>query len=156
MTRHLPAASAALLLAALFLPCSAHAGNAWRIDAAGSLFITESAIGTEAVFIPVRPGGTEMEVIAIRDGAGIVRIAFNTCQVCNGSPSAFFAPVKDGLQCQSCGFVFPADQVGAGGDSCTPLAIPGVTKENGVLRVPAEVLAAYRGKFRNVKKGRQP
>ncbi len=151
MTLHHPAAAAALLLAALSLPCGSQAGSAWRFDTAGSLFITESAIGTRPLFIPVRSGGTDMEVIAVRDDAGTVRIAFNTCQVCNGSPSAFFAPVRDGLQCRSCGFVFPADQVGAGGDSCTPLAIPGVTKDNGVLRVPAEVIAAHRGKFRNRK-----
>ncbi|MBP3729910.1 MAG: DUF2318 domain-containing protein [Mailhella sp.] len=150
--RHYLAAASALLVASTVMPCRAHAEEGWHFDAAGNLFITESAITSTPEFIPLRSGETNMEIIAVRDNAGKVRTAFNTCQVCNGSPRAFFAPVKQGLQCQNCGNIFPADQVGAEGNGCNPLGIPGIKKET-ALFIPAEIIASHKVKFRNWKKG---
>ncbi|MBO5997610.1 MAG: DUF2318 domain-containing protein, partial [Alphaproteobacteria bacterium] len=57
---------------------------------AGDLHIHAARVTAEPLFIPLNVAATPMEIIAVRDGGGEVRVAFNTCRVCNGSPRAYF------------------------------------------------------------------
>ena len=59
----------------------------------GALVIPLSQISGTAAFFPVEVDGTAMEVIAVRDSAGKVRTAFNTCQICYGSGRGY-SPVQ--------------------------------------------------------------
>ena len=64
-----------------------------------------------------------MQIIALLDADGTPHLAYNTCQVCAGSPYAYFAYQQGALVCQNCGNAFDLSSVGqaaggrAGGDA---------------------------------------
>ena len=64
-----------------------------------------------------------MEVLAAKDEDGTVRTAFNTCQVCNGSPKAYFEEKGDSVVCQNCGNAFGRKDVGVLSGGCNPYPI---------------------------------
>ena len=157
---------AVVFVSALFVlsPFRSHAAPAssaeapWAFDAAGELRIHAGRVTAEPLFIPVQVEGTPMEIIAVRDGGGEVRVAFNTCRVCNGAPRAFFVHQNrlfgaKGFVCQNCGNLFPAEKLGAPGGGCHPLAVPGLERNAETIRIPVDVLAAHRPYFRNWKRG---
>ncbi len=89
-----------------------------------------------------------VQLLAVRDGTGRARIAFNTCQACNPSPRAWFAQRDDGrLVCQNCGNIFGREAVGARVGGCNPAFIPGVRETQDSLLVPASALDAARPAF---------
>jgi len=91
-----------------------------------------------------------VQLIALRDGTGRARIAFNTCQACNPSPRAWFAQRDDGrLVCQNCGNDFGPEAVGAAARGCNPAPIPGVRETADAILVPATALDAVRPAFAN-------
>ena len=91
-----------------------------------------------------------VQLIAVRDGTGRARIAFNTCQACNPAPRAWFAQRGDGrLVCQNCGNDFGREAVGARVGGCNPAFIPGVRESPDALLVPAAALDAARPAFAN-------
>ncbi|MBQ9406580.1 MAG: DUF2318 domain-containing protein [Desulfovibrio sp.] len=147
-----------ILLASLCLLFSAAVAQPqnsvpWRLDDQGNLTIHTSNVTAEPVFIPLQSKGTRMELLALRAKDGTVRVAFNTCQACSGSPRAWFGVEKGGVVCQNCGNFFPAEQVGASAHGCNPLAVPGVQPTaTGDITIPAAVLAAHASAFRNWKR----
>ena len=89
-----------------------------------------------------------VQLIALRDRAGLARIAFNTCQTCNPSPRAWFAQRDDGrIVCQNCGNDFGPEAVGAATRGCNPAPIPGVRETADAFLVPAVALDAARPAF---------
>ena len=125
-----------------------------KSTAAGELRIEADGLSTEPLFIDVEEDGTAMQVIALKDGDGKVRLAFNTCQSCGGSPYAWFEDLGDGrLQCQNCHQTFPLETVGtAGSVGCSPVPITEFTVEGSVVTVPEAVLKENTGRFENWKK----
>ncbi|MCH5277335.1 MAG: DUF2318 domain-containing protein [Desulfovibrionaceae bacterium] len=93
-----------------------------------SLVIPTAGITAEASFHPVRVKGTTMEVIAVRDSAGNIRTAFNTCQVCYDSGRGYYVQSGSFLVCQNCGNRFSMDQVGLASGGCNPWPIFGKNK----------------------------
>ena len=147
-----------LIALAGLMPCfvsgsSAAGGDAWERDADGNLVIHADSVAGDALFIPCRSGGTPMEIIVARADDGQIRVAFNTCQVCAGSPRAYFVLDGRGFVCRNCGNVFSAAQVGASGGGCNPLPVPGVETAKPEIVIPAAVLAAHEAYFRNWKRG---
>ena len=109
--RYMPAL---LLLALLMMTgCAKNTESepASRVGEAGSdLTINASTLTQEPAFVDWVQDGTAMQLIARKDETGAVRLAFNTCQSCGGSPYAWFEDLGDGnLQCQNCGLTFPLD-----------------------------------------------
>lgn len=95
-----------------------------------------------------KEGEPAVQLIAIRDGSGKARIAFNTCQACNPAPRAFFSQQGSGrLVCNNCGNTFGPESVGASARGCNPAAIPGVVETDSGFLVPAAVLDAARPAF---------
>ncbi len=117
------------------------------------LVIPLDAVTDKASFIPATAAGTRIELIAVRGSGGEPRLAYNTCQICKGSPLAFFAVKGDVLVCANCGNAFGRDAVGADSRGCTPLPVRGARIEKDHIRVPAAELAAAAGWFRNWKRG---
>ena len=100
--------------------------------------------------------GVTVELMALRDTTGQVRLALNTCQVCAGSPYAYFIQDGDSFICQNCGNVFPLEVVGVDAvneNGCNPVPVTGdvYTLEDGVLTVPASFLEANAYRFVNWK-----
>jgi uncharacterized membrane protein len=108
-----------------------------------------SEISETAQFYPVTVDGTRMEVVAVKAPDGTIRTAFNTCQVCNGSPKAYFKQSGTTLQCQNCGNKFPMSKVGVEAGGCNPVPIfdteKTVTDES--ITIPYETLQANTYRF---------
>ena len=49
---------------------------------------------SNATFIKYISNGVNMELVAIKDSQNNIDVAFNTCQVCNGAPKAYFVQKK--------------------------------------------------------------
>ena len=115
----------------------------------GFVAVPLELVTAKALFVNVaKEGEPSVQLLAVRDGAGKARIAFNTCQACNPSPRAFFAQTGDGLLvCQNCRNAFGPEAVGAAARGCNPAAIPGVRETETALLVPAAALDAARPAF---------
>jgi len=87
------------------------------------LVITISEISEIATFYPITVDDTRMEIFAVKASDGTIRTAFNTCQVCNGSPLAYFKQSGTSVQCQNCGNDFPMNRVGIESGGCNPVPI---------------------------------
>lgn len=88
------------------------------------LVIPLSDLTATPKFYGVTVEGTYLQVIAFNYN-GSYRTAFNTCQVCYGSPKAYFKMKGKNLQCQNCGRTFTLSQVGMGAPAydCIPYPI---------------------------------
>ena len=144
-----------LLLSALLLTaCTAKSDAATELNpAATGITIDTRALSGEPAFIDVKQDGTAMQLIARKDDAGNVRLAFNTCQSCSGSPYAWFENLGDGtLQCQNCGLTFPLDTVGVeAAQGCNPVTITDYTVDGDTVTVPESLLKANVKRFANWK-----
>ena len=120
---------------------------------AADLVIPLSLLGEEPAFIDWMEGATAMQLIGLRDADGTVRLAFNTCQSCGGSPYAYFEYQGDGvMQCQNCGLLFRTATVGSPkAAGCNPVTISEFTVDAESVTVPAAVLQANVGRFTNWK-----
>ena len=56
----------------------------------GNLQVAVDSLGDQVAFIDYDSNGTAMQVMLYKGEAGTVRGALNTCQVCAGSPYAYF------------------------------------------------------------------
>lgn len=123
-------AVAVLLMAAVLLTQNAGRGpqtggsEEVRVIAEGeSLVIPAGEVTGDASFYPVEVDGTQMEVLAVRDSAGVIRTAYNTCQICYDSGRGYYVQSGSVLVCQNCGNRFTADQVEVQSGGCNPWPI---------------------------------
>lgn len=112
-----------------------------------------SALSEEPTFWDFEVDGTAMQLIAIRDTDDTVRLAFNTCQSCNGSPYAYFEYIGDGtLQCQNCGLTFSTDTVGVtNSKGCNPVSVSNFDVKDDMVTIPGSVLSKGVKLFSNWK-----
>ena len=144
-----------LLSALLLMACATKADTTPEQAAlATGLSIDGAVLSGEPTFIDVEQDGTAMQLIARKDDAGNVRLAFNTCQSCGGSPYAWFEDLGDGtLQCQNCGLIFFLDTVGVeAAQGCNPVTITDYTADGDTVTVSDAVLKANVERFANWKK----
>ena len=119
---------------------------------AAGLTIDLAGITEEISFIDCSAGGTAMQLILRKETDGTPHLAFNTCQVCSGSPYAFFAVSGGRLVCQNCGNSFSYDAVGQSAYGCMPMKLSDFTVTDGVITIDA-VLEDAAPQFKNWKKG---
>ena len=145
-----------LLLSALLLAACGSKQDATPEQTAQTVGLTidAKALTGEPTFIDVEQDGTAMQLIARKDDSGAVRLAFNTCQSCGGSPYAWFENLGDGnLQCQNCSLTFPLDTVGTTvAAGCNPVTIADYSVEGDTVTVPEALLKANVKRFANWKK----
>lgn len=98
--------------------------------------------------------GVTVQVLAVRAPDDTVRMALNTCQVCNGSPYAYFEQEGDSFVCQNCKNRFSALDVGLVSGGCNPAPITEdvYTEQDGVINVPASFLEENAVRFTRWKK----
>ena len=118
-----------------------------------SLVIPTANIFTDASFFPVEVDGTAMEVVAVRDSAGNIRTAFNTCQVCYDSGRGYYVQSGDYLICQNCGNRFAMDQVEIESGGCNPWPIfdENKTETEDEISISYDFLVEAQGIFANWK-----
>lgn len=115
----------------------------------GDLVIPKSEITKTARFYPYNANGTRLEVLAVKAGDGTIRTAFNTCQVCNGSPRAYYEQEGDVLVCQNCGNRFKPDMVEQQRGGCNPVPImKDEKKDDGTnIIIPKELIVKNKDMF---------
>ena len=110
-----------LLASLLLLSGCAQKDSASQAEPSGDLTIALDSISETPSFIDGSIDGQPMQVIAVRDADGAVRLSYNTCQVCKGSPWAYFEVQNGKLVCQNCGNAFDFSAIGQNGYGCMPL-----------------------------------
>lgn len=116
---------AVVLIAVIFIVKGNMGGESKTTPGGGGtdLVISKGEITETAKFYPLKVGSTNMEVLAVKASDGSIRTAFNTCQVCNGSPKAYYKQQGDVLVCQNCGNKFKMDMVEQQRGGCNPIPI---------------------------------
>jgi predicted small secreted protein len=108
----------------------------------GVLAIPVGEITGEVKYYNANVDDVPVEVLAVKAQDGTIRTAYNTCQVCNGSPKAYFVQKDDVLECQNCGNQFPMERVGIIAGGCNP--VPIMEEERSVtadsITIPYETL----------------
>ena len=109
-----------LLLAPLLLlsGCAQKETSSAQNNTVGDMTIALDTLGETPTFADGTIDGQPMQVIAVRDSDGTVRLSYNTCQVCQGSPWAYFELQNGQLVCQNCGNAFSLSAIGKGGYAC--------------------------------------
>lgn len=109
---------------------------------------------SNATFINYNSNGTNIELVAVKDGQNNIDIAFNTCQVCNGAPKAYFLQKGGKLICQNCGNSFSLKSIGASANGCNPMTISdsNVIKTDTGITISKEYLEQNKNLFVNVAK----
>ena len=142
------------LLPAVFLLLSFIGAGAETPETA-KLTINVDELTDEPVFIDWIQDDIPMQLIVLKDHDGRARLAFNTCQTCNGSPWAWFEYLGNGeLECQNCRQRVSSGMVGEEqARGCVPIPIIGFTEnDNGTVTVPEQVLAEAVRFFTNWRK----
>lgn len=123
-------------------------------SADGSDIVIRTAdIGTDASYFDYDADGVTVQVFALLASDGTIRLALNTCQVCNGSPYAYFEQDGDWFICQNCGNRFASTEIGIASGGCRPVPITEeiYTEQNEIITVPASFLEENAPLFKNWK-----
>lgn len=112
-----------ILIVAAFVLKGGISDGSKAVSNGGDLKISKSEITETAKFYPYIANGTNLEILAVKASDGSIRTAFNTCQVCNGSPRAYYKQEGDVLICQNCGNRFSMDMVEQQRGGCNPIPI---------------------------------
>jgi hypothetical protein len=89
--------------------------------------------------------GAPIEFFVLKSQDGVVRAAFNACDVCYGAKKGY---TQDGdvMICNNCGRRFPADQINVVHGGCNPSPLTR-TEEGETLVIPVEGIIAGQGYF---------
>ncbi|MCC8073529.1 MAG: DUF2318 domain-containing protein [Clostridiales bacterium] len=111
--------------------------------------IEKSEITETATFYDYDADGTIVELFAVKASDGSIRLALNTCQVCMGSPYAYFLQSGDSFICQNCKNSFDTDDVGIEQGGCNPVPITedNYTESDGIITVSSDFLEEYKEEF---------
>ena len=84
-------------------------------------------------------------LLTVRDSKGNVKVIINTCQSCEGSPSAYFVQIGDEIQCQNCKSTFAIDNLdNVVENGCNPMLI-----KDGIITIGTKQLNNLKDKFAN-------
>ncbi len=117
---------AAVILGAVILISNMGFGSRKEVASSASVkdvVINKSEITETVKFYPAKVDNKKMEILAVKASDGTIRTAFNTCQVCNGSPRAYYKQEGDVLVCQNCGNQFSMDMIELQRGGCNPVPI---------------------------------
>lgn len=150
----LMAAAAAVLLPKPSDGDSGSSPEGSAVPSGSDLVIQAEEIGTEASYFDYDADGVTIQVFAVRASNNTVRLALNTCQVCSGSPYAYFEQDGDTFICQNCKNRFSSTDVGKVSGGCNPVPITAevYTEQDGAISIPSSFLEDSAPRFRNWKK----
>lgn len=117
-----------------------------------TLQISTEILGDDVAFVDYDSKGTAMQIILYKDEKGEVHGAFNTCQVCNGSPYAYFVQEENNVVCQNCGNLFALQEIGAVRGGCNPIPLE-FTQEGDTIKIDTSYLDQNASLFKNWKQG---
>ncbi|WP_313131926.1 DUF2318 domain-containing protein [Anaerocolumna sp.] len=120
----------------------------------GDVVIQTADISETATFYTMDVEGTTMGLFALKASDGTIRTAFDTCQICNGSPYAFFTQQGDKFQCQNCGNIYSAEMIEQERGGCNPVPIMAdeKTQTDTEITIPLKLIKDNAERFANWKK----
>ncbi len=145
--------SLTMILAAQLLTLSGCGGEKSadkQTEKSSTLSVSLSSLSEEPLFVDWEQDGQPMQLIALKSDDG-VRVAYNTCQSCAGSPYAYYEYEDGILTCQNCGFTFSLDAVGAVSGGCNPKPVGSFTVEDDTLLIGEEELSSAAADFETWK-----
>ena len=119
--------------------------------ASSGMSIPLSELTQEPKFYDWTENGTDMQLIALIDASGEVQLVYNTCQVCAGSPYAYFELKNERLICQNCGNAFPYSAVGKMSGGCNPMPVSDYAVSADTIDIQSDELAKNAKAFANWK-----
>ena len=121
------------------------------LDENNNIVIPLSEISDEAIYAGyISESGTVMEIIVVEDD-GEIYYAANTCQVCSGSPYAYYVQNGSYFVCQNCGNSFAASRLGSAAGGCSPVALVAEEISDEYITFSSELLEEYESYFTNWK-----
>ena len=118
----------------------------------GNLQVAVDSLGDQVAFIDYDSNGTAMQVMLYKGEDGTIHGALNTCQVCAGSPYAYFEQEGSDVVCQNCGNHFSVDAIGDAHGGCNPVPLE-FSEDGKNVVIDTTVLDEQAGAFTNWKKG---
>lgn len=118
-------------------------------DESGNIVIDTINIGSKASFYTYDSEGTTIRLFAVKASDGTIRMAFNTCQVCNPSPKAYFIQNGKSFICQNCGNSFSTDNIGKERGGCNPIPITTDERIDGdnTITLTKQFIEGYKDNF---------
>ena len=118
-------------------------------DESGNIVIDTTNIGSKASFYTYDAEGTTIRLFAVKASDGTIRMAFNTCQVCNPSPKAYFIQNGKNFICQNCGNSFSTDNIGKERGGCNPIPITTDERIDGdnTITLTKQFIEGYKDNF---------
>lgn len=116
------------------------------------LKIDVSELSETVSFVPYNSNGTDMEVLIVKTSDDVIRCALNTCQVCNGSPYAYFEQYGNAVVCQNCMNEFQLTEIGEARGGCNPIPVT-FQEQDGYVLIATADLDENASKFINWKQG---
>ncbi len=95
-----------------------------ELDKEGNIVVTAGSLSKDKVSFIYISEESKIELLALLDKNGEIRIAFGACQSCNGSPYAYYIQEDSHLICNNCGASLPVSEIGEPGSGCHPIMIP--------------------------------
>ncbi|MCD7728782.1 MAG: DUF2318 domain-containing protein [Clostridia bacterium] len=117
----------------------------------GDIQITVADVTSTATFYDTTINGLTVEIFAVLASDTTVRVAFNTCQVCNGSKKAYFVQSGKYMVCQNCGSKISVDTVGKSSNSCSPVPVSAYSIDDDVIIVSQSYLESKVSLFKKWK-----
>jgi hypothetical protein len=115
--------------------------------------INSDDITSSATYYNYEIDGYIIQIFAVKAKDGTVRIAFNTCGVCNPSPNSYFIQKGEYFECQNCGNKFYIDQIGLKATlGCSPIAILDENKniDGKNIVISSDFIETYKDKFESI------
>ena len=124
-----------------------------RSDDGSAVVLDTASVSGEAAFYDYDANGITVELFAVKATDGSIRLAPNTCQVCSGSPYAYFVQEGDSFICQNCRNSFASTQVGLVSGGCNPVPImeEDYLLQNGEILISTAFLEENAARFANWK-----
>lgn len=116
-----------------------------------NIILDTSKITSTATFVNYDDDGIIIQFILVRGTDGKVRIALNTCQVCNPSPKAYFIQEGEYLVCQNCGTKFHINKIGIEKGGCNPTPVEEKQEEDNKIIISKDYIDTFKSKFKNLK-----
>ncbi len=118
-------------------------------DESGNIVIDITNIGSKATFYNYNADGTTIRLFAVKASDGTIRMAFNTCQVCNPSPKAYFVQNGKNFICQNCKNSFATDNIGKERGGCNPIPITTDERIDGenTITITKQFIESYKENF---------
>ena len=118
-------------------------------DESGNIVIDTTNIGSKATFYNYNADGTTIRLFAVKASDGTIRMAFNTCQVCNPSPKAYFVQNGKNFICQNCKNSFATDNIGKEIGGCNPIPITTDERIDGenTITITKQFIESYKENF---------